>query len=75
MVGLMKFDAQALLQAREGRGLTQEQLAAAAGSTFSTISRLERGLVVPTLSTINKLAQALDVDVEELLTTENGAPA
>jgi len=75
MVGLMKFDAQALLQAREGRGLTQEQLAAAAGLTFSTISRLERGLVVPTLSTINKLAQALDGDVEELLTTENGAPA
>lgn len=71
----MKFDAQALLQAREGRGLTQEQLAAAAGSTFSTISRLERGLVVPTLSTINKLAQALDMDVDDLLTTENGVGA
>lgn len=71
----MKFNPQALLAARETKGLTQEQLAVAAGSTFSTISRLELGKVVPTLTTISKLATALDVDPETLLLTENGAAA
>jgi transcriptional regulator with XRE-family HTH domain len=70
----VEFDGQALVRARARRGLTQEQLAAAAGTTFSTISRLERGLAEPTLTTINKLAVALDMPVSALL-AENGAAA
>ena len=65
---VMKFNGQALLRARERADLTQEQLAVKAGSTFSTISRLERGLAEPTLLTVSKLAGALDVPVETLLT-------
>jgi transcriptional regulator with XRE-family HTH domain len=71
----MRFDGQALLRAREANGLTQEQLAAASGSTFSTISRLERGLTEPTLTTITKIAKALDVPVATLLADEKDGAA
>jgi transcriptional regulator with XRE-family HTH domain len=64
----MKFNGQALKDARESRGLTQEQLAVAAGATFGTISKLERGAPgEPRLSTITKIAEALEVPVSQLL--------
>jgi transcriptional regulator with XRE-family HTH domain len=65
----MKFNGQALIDARAAAGLTQEQLAVACGATFGTISKLERGVAgEPRLSTITKIAAALDVPVSQLLT-------
>jgi transcriptional regulator with XRE-family HTH domain len=67
----MRFNPTALLKAREAADLTQEQLAVKAGSSFTTVNRLELGKIEnPSLATVLKLADALDVDVTELLTTE-----
>lgn len=52
---------------REDRRLTQEKLAHAAGLTTSYTSDLERGLKVPSLTTILALAGALRVPASELL--------
>ena len=69
----MKFDGRALLNLRTEQGLTQEELAAACGTTFSTISRLERGAQgEPTLGTVQKIADALGVEPTALLIL-NGA--
>jgi len=63
----MKFSGQRLLRAREDADLTQEQLAARAGTTASTISRLEGDKRPPTLDTIARLADALEIPIEQLL--------
>lgn len=47
--------------------LSQEKLANIADISISQISRLERGLLNPTLSTIYALATALEVDVSMLV--------
>ena len=52
---------------REQRGLSQEELAAAAGLSRTYLARLETARQDPTLSTIEKLAKALKVDVAKLL--------
>lgn len=70
----MKFSGQRLLRAREAANLTQEQLAFRAGTTASTISRLEGDKRPPTLDTIAKLADALGVSLDSLL-SPNGDSA
>jgi len=50
--------------ARRRHGLTQEQLAARASTSQAAISRIERGLVSPTVET---LARLLDLMHEELV--------
>ena len=62
----------ALKRLREERGMSQEKLAnhSRLGSdpmTSSFISDLERGLKVPSLTTILKLSHALDCPVADLL--------
>ena len=42
------------------RGLTQEQLAEKMGAKQSTVARLERGKHLPRLSTLKRVADALD---------------
>jgi transcriptional regulator with XRE-family HTH domain len=56
-----------LKEARLRRLLTQAELAELAGMTESTINRLEQGLQAPRISSIRKLATALDVPAEELI--------
>lgn len=46
---------------REERGLTARQLAQQSGISAAMVSRIENGQVSPSLSTLNALAQALDV--------------
>jgi transcriptional regulator with XRE-family HTH domain len=55
---------------RQGRKLTQEQLAEAAGLSYKFVGEIERGLGNPTLTTLEALAGALDVSVPELLSDE-----
>jgi transcriptional regulator with XRE-family HTH domain len=56
-----------LRQLRERAGLTQVELSLKAGVNVMACSRIERGAVEPTLSTIQGFARALDVSVDELL--------
>lgn len=55
--------AEKLLQAREESGLTQKQLAERTGIYQGDISKLERGQGNPSLSTITRLAEAMDLRV------------
>ena len=57
-----------LVHLREQKSISQRKLAELAGVTNSTISRLEADLVTPDLKTLEKLANALDIDKTLLLT-------
>jgi transcriptional regulator with XRE-family HTH domain len=46
------------------RGLTQTQLAAMVGTRQPSIARLENGSSVPSLSFLERIAEALDATVE-----------
>ncbi len=59
--------ARALKQARASRGLTQRALAARAAIGEKYLSRIERALATPSVLVVLKLAQALDVQLEDLL--------
>lgn len=53
---------------REGRGLTQRQLAARLGVTDKAVSKWESGRGLPDISLVEDLARELGVSVAELLT-------
>ena len=61
-----------LYEIRKIWGLTQDELADRAGVGIATIRRMEGGKFDPRLSTATKLADALQVRVEWLLTGDNG---
>ena len=52
---------------RKRRGLTQERLAELTGCSVDAISSLERGKHVRTITTVARLAEALEVPIQELL--------
>jgi len=52
---------------RERRGWTQEQLAEKAGISRGFLARLETARHDPKLSTLEKIAKALKVDIAKLL--------
>ncbi len=49
------------------KGMTQQAVADAIGITYQNISQYERGIRKPKSSTLRKIAQALDVDIWELI--------
>jgi transcriptional regulator with XRE-family HTH domain len=57
---------QQIQKLRESKGLSQQDLAAKCNFEKSNMSRLESGRVNPTLSTLEKVAKALDVSLVEL---------
>jgi transcriptional regulator with XRE-family HTH domain len=56
----------AVRRLREERGLTQEELASRAGTTFGTVSRIESAKSAPAWWTVRKIADALGVSMAEL---------
>jgi transcriptional regulator with XRE-family HTH domain len=58
----------AVRRLREERGLTQEELASRAGTTFGTVSRMESAKSAPAWATVRAVATALDVTLGELAT-------
>lgn len=56
-----------LRELREERGETQRSLAELTGMTHPYISEMERGLKVPSLTTIVRLAIALECEVTDLV--------
>jgi DNA-binding XRE family transcriptional regulator len=55
-----------LIALRKARGLSQKQLARESGVQQADISKIERGLVNPTIGTIEKLARPLCAQVRML---------
>ena len=56
-----------LRELRENKGLTQEQLSGLAALDRTHYSKLERGLRSPTIETVFKIAQALDMKPHEII--------
>jgi len=55
-------------ESRRAQGLSQEELADRAGSHRTYIGMLERGEGNPSLSVLTSIAEALDIEVAELVT-------
>jgi len=56
--------AAALIRLRLAKGLTQEQLATLLNTKQESIARLESGSSLPSLTTVRRVANALDAEVE-----------
>lgn len=65
--------AERLAALRKLNGLTLEELAQRASLTKSYLSKLERGLSSPTIGTVLKLAEALSVTVDQLISSSSRA--
>lgn len=52
---------------RKEKNMTQEQLAETIGVSNKTVSKWERGICMPDYGTVEKLCQALDTTLAELL--------
>ncbi len=59
-----------LVQIREARGITQQQLAKVSGIPRATIANLESGGANPTVLVLSRVSAALQVSLDELI----GAP-
>ncbi len=58
---------------RVAKGLTQQELADAACIALSTLSRVERGRLSPSLGVLGRLAEALDLSLCHLFDLDGGA--
>jgi transcriptional regulator with XRE-family HTH domain len=56
-----------LREVRLAKGLTQSELADRCGTSIAAISHIERGTKVPTLTTLVRLADALQCKVTKLV--------
>jgi transcriptional regulator with XRE-family HTH domain len=70
MADLRKRFGELLAAHRRRRGLTQEDLAEAAGLSVDMISKIEVGATGARFPTIERLAQAVQVDPAELFTSD-----
>ena len=69
MVGTMDFKqgGQVIQRTRKERGMTQEQLAEKTDVSSNSISRIERGQLVPALSTLIDICNALGIGADAVL--------
>jgi len=59
-----EYNAQILLDARKESGMTQSELADKIGADKSYISRVERGITIPSISTFYRMVSAMGFTVE-----------
>lgn len=55
-----------LRKIRKDKNMSQETLAIHADTSRSQIARIERGEINPTITTINRFAEALQIDIQNL---------
>lgn len=67
MSDLVRMLGTAVRELREAHGWSQEGLAEHAGLNRSYVGEIERGSVIASIVTVEKLAMALDVPIGELL--------
>lgn len=63
----------AIRQLRQAKGMTLQELAAQTQTTAGYLSQLERDLVDPSLSTLRKIARALDTPLFSLVESQDDA--
>lgn len=59
---------------RKGRGWTLQDASKASGISASAFSKIERGELSPTISTIQRIARGFDMDVVSLLSDPDAQP-
>src|SRR3982751_3253367 len=64
----------AIRDVRLARGLSLRALSARAGLPYSTLSKLENGKMALTYDKLIRLAQALNVDLKDILASPEGQP-
>jgi transcriptional regulator with XRE-family HTH domain len=57
-------------QLRETKGISQQNLAAFCNFEKANLSRIEAGRTNPTISTLYKISQALEITISELVDVE-----
>lgn len=72
---LAKLVGAALTQSRTAAGFTQEQAAEALGIGAEAVSRMERGVVIPSLPRLAEFAELYNCPVESFLGKAAGQPA
>lgn len=60
---------------RKSLKLTQNQFAELVGLSEDSIGKIERGLYVPTIETLNKIATALKIPIQDLISPIKKRPA
>ena len=55
---------------RESKGISQQNLAAICNFEKANLSRIEAGRTNPTVSTLYKISQAMDISLTELVNIE-----
>ncbi|WP_024302907.1 helix-turn-helix domain-containing protein [Pseudogulbenkiania sp. MAI-1] len=65
---LAKTVGKAIARHRQARNLTQEEVAELLGIGNEAVSRMERGLVMPTVARLVELAQVFQCEAADLLT-------
>ena len=63
MIGMI--DSRKIKSMRESKGMTTRGLAKAAGVSTETINAIEHGRRQPTVTTLDKIARALGVEVKD----------
>ncbi len=64
---LSSYIGRQLQLARQKKGLTQAEVAGHAGTTVNHYAKIERGEVVPSLKTLEKIVKALGVKSSDVL--------
>ncbi len=67
MVNIRKQSGEHIRERRTARGLTQEELAHRAGLDYSYLNQIENGRRNPSLDAIDRIATALGVSVQDLV--------
>jgi transcriptional regulator with XRE-family HTH domain len=60
-----------LRKIRQDKNISQETLALKADTSRSQIARIERGEINPTISTVSRFAEALQIDIQSLFQFES----
>lgn len=61
---------QRIRELRESKGISQQNLAAICNFEKANLSRIEAGRTNPTVSTLYKISQALEIKISELVDIE-----
>ncbi len=64
-----------IVEARKERGITQRELSQMSGVSYSTLTKLESGIIKsPSFAAIYKITKALDMTFDELIENRGHKP-
>lgn len=72
--GLARLVGRAIAKHRTARGLTQEHVAEQLSIGVEAVSRIERGVVLPTVVRLGEFAEIFQCNVADLLTETSSRP-